>query len=33
MVNDYGMRNVFVLKGGLELWLSKHQPSGIAVAT
>jgi hypothetical protein len=27
------MRNVFALKGGLELWLSKHQADGIAVAT
>jgi 3-mercaptopyruvate sulfurtransferase SseA len=33
MVNNYAMRNVFVLKGGLELWLSKHQPDGTAVAT
>ena len=24
IVNDHAMRNVFVLKGGLELWLSKH---------
>jgi hypothetical protein len=33
IVNDHAMRNVFVLKGGLELWLSKHQAGGIAVAT
>jgi 3-mercaptopyruvate sulfurtransferase SseA len=33
IVNDHAMRNVFVLKGGLELWLSKHQADGIAVAT
>ena len=33
IVNDHAMRNVFVLKGGLELWLSKHQDDGIAVAT
>ena len=33
MVNDHAMRNVFVLKGGLELWLSKHQADGVAVAT
>jgi hypothetical protein len=32
IVNDHAMRNVFVLKGGLELWLSKHQADGIAVA-
>ncbi len=33
IVNDHAMRNVFVLKGGLELWLSKHQADGMAVAT
>jgi hypothetical protein len=33
LVNDHAMRNVFVLKGGLELWLSKHQGDGITVAT
>jgi hypothetical protein len=33
IVNDHAIRNVFVLKGGLELWLSKHQDDGIAVAT
>jgi hypothetical protein len=33
IVNDHAMRNVFVLKGGLELWLSKHQDDGIAVAS
>jgi hypothetical protein len=32
IVNDHAMRNVFVLKGGLDLWLSKHQADGIAVA-
>jgi rhodanese-related sulfurtransferase len=25
IVNNYAIRNVFVLKGGLEFWLSKHQ--------
>jgi hypothetical protein len=33
MVNDHAMRNVFVLKGGLELWLRKHQADGMTVAT
>jgi hypothetical protein len=33
IVNNHAMRNVFVLKGGLELWLSKHQADGMAVAT
>jgi hypothetical protein len=33
MVNEYALRNAFVLKGGLELWLSKHQADGMAVAT
>lgn len=33
IVNDHAMRNVFVLKGGLELWMSKHQVDGMAVAT
>jgi hypothetical protein len=33
LVNDHAMRNVVVLKGGLELWLSKHQGDGITVAT
>jgi hypothetical protein len=33
IANNYAIRNVFVLKGGLELWLSKHQADGIAVAT
>jgi hypothetical protein len=33
IANDYAMRNVFVLKGGLELWLSKHHADGMAVAT
>jgi hypothetical protein len=32
VVNKYGIRNVFVLKGGLDLWVSKHQADGIAVA-
>jgi hypothetical protein len=31
IVNKYAIRNVFVLKGGLEFWLSKHQPNGVAV--
>ena len=33
IVNEYSIRNVFVLKGGLELWLSKHRVDGIAVAS
>ena len=33
ILNDHALRNVFVLKGGLELWLSKHQADAIAVAT
>jgi hypothetical protein len=33
IVNDHAMRNIFVLKGGLDLWLSKHQADGIAAAT
>jgi hypothetical protein len=33
LVNDHAMRNVFVLKGGLELWLSKHQGDETTVAT
>lgn len=33
IVNKYAIRNVFVLKGGLEFWLSKHQPNGVAVTT
>ncbi len=32
IVNCYAIRNVFVLKGGLEFWLSKHQADGMAVA-
>lgn len=31
IVNNYAIRNVFVLKGGLERWLSKHQTDGMAV--
>ncbi len=33
IVNKYAIRNVFVLKGGLEFWLSKHQANGMAVTT
>jgi hypothetical protein len=33
LVNDHAMPNVVVLKGGLELWLSKHQGDGITAAT
>jgi rhodanese-related sulfurtransferase len=33
LVNKYGIRNVFVLKGGLDLWVSKHQADGMAVAS
>ncbi len=33
IVNDHAMRNVFVLKGGLKLWLSKHQADRMAAAT
>jgi rhodanese-related sulfurtransferase len=32
IVNKHGIRNVFVLKGGLDLWASKHQAEGMAVA-
>jgi len=32
IVNTYGLRNVFVLRGGLEYWLSKHQAAGMAVS-
>ena len=32
IVKSYAIRNVFVLKGGLELWLIKHQADGMAVA-
>jgi heme/copper-type cytochrome/quinol oxidase subunit 1 len=30
---NYAIRNVFILKGGLELWLSKHRVKGMAVAS
>jgi hypothetical protein len=30
IVNKYAIRNVFVLKGGLEFWLSKHQTDRMA---
>jgi hypothetical protein len=33
IVKQHTMRNVFVLRGGLEMWLSKHQANGLAVAT
>jgi rhodanese-related sulfurtransferase len=33
IVNDYAIPNVSVLKGGLELWLSKHQADGLVVAS
>jgi hypothetical protein len=33
IVNQYAIRNVYVLKGGLEFWLSKHQASGMAVTS
>jgi hypothetical protein len=33
IVNNYAIRNVFVLKGGLEFWLSKHQTDGMAVTS
>jgi hypothetical protein len=33
IVNEYAIRNVFVLKGGLEFWLSKHQTDGMAVTS
>jgi hypothetical protein len=29
IVNKYAIRNVFVLKGGLEFWLSKHQAARV----
>ena len=31
IVNNYAIRNVFVLKGVLERWLSKHQTDGMAI--
>jgi hypothetical protein len=33
IVNNYAIPNVFVLKGGLEFWLSKHQADGMAVTS
>jgi rhodanese-related sulfurtransferase len=33
IVNKYGLRNVFVLKGGLDLWVSRHPADGMAVAS
>ncbi len=33
IVNDCAIPNVSVLKGGLELWLSKHQADGLVVAS
>jgi len=33
IVNNYAIRNVFVLKGGLEFWLSKHQTDRMAVTS
>lgn len=33
IVNECAMPNIFVLKGGLELWLSKHQANGVGVAS
>ena len=33
ILNSYAIPNVFVLKGGLELWLSKHRADGMAVAS
>ena len=33
IVNECAIPNVFVLKGGLELWLSKHQADGVGVAS
>jgi hypothetical protein len=33
IVNEYAIRNVFVLRGGLEFWLSKHQTDRMAVTT
>ena len=33
IVNECAMPNVFVLKGGLELWLSKHQADGVGVTS
>jgi hypothetical protein len=33
IVNSYAIRNVFVLKGGLEFWLSEHQADGMAISS
>jgi hypothetical protein len=33
IANACAIPNVSVLKGGLELWLSKHQPHAVGVAT
>jgi len=33
IVNEYAIRNVFVLKGGLEFWLSKHQTDRMAATS
>ena len=33
IVNKYAIPNVFVLKGGLEFWLSKHQTDRMAVTS
>ncbi len=33
IVNSYATRNVFVLKGGLEFWLSEHRADGMAVSS
>ena len=33
IANDCAIPNVSVLKGGLELWLSKHQADGVGVAS
>lgn len=33
IANDCAIPNVSVLKGGLELWLSKHQAVGVGVAS
>ena len=32
IANDCAIPNVSVLKGGIELWLSKHQADGVGVA-
>lgn len=33
IVNDHAMHNVYILKGGHELWLSKHRADEMADAT